>query len=113
MANRRTKIVFPVFNGYEIRVTLARNIKRTCKRLGCTAAEVAGDLTAMTIPHEDRKICWLVFELKPDAGTVAHECSHAIRALFACIGARWDEEAFAYHLDFLVGRIHKFLRGTE
>jgi hypothetical protein len=24
-----------------------------------------------------------------------------------------DEEAFAYHLDFLVGRIHKFLKGKQ
>ena len=107
MRNRRTKVRFPVFNGYEVRVILSRNVPGTCRRL-----KVDPDCVACFVP--DGKRGYLVLPLVPDEGTIAHEASHAVQALFVYVGARRDEEAFAYHLDYLVGRIHKFLkRGTS
>lgn len=104
MRNRRAKVAFPVFNGYEIRVILSRDIAGTCRRLQaehspCDACFVPGQ-------HGG----WLVFGPNPDEGTIAHEASHAIQALFRGVGARRDEEIFAYHLDYLVQRIHKFIK---
>lgn len=110
MTNRCTKVRFPVFNGYEVRVILARNVKTTGRKLGTDLA----DCVAALVTREDKpKVSWIVLGPNArDAGSIAHEASHAIRALFACAGARMDEEAYAYHLDFLVGRIHKFLKRT-
>jgi hypothetical protein len=106
MTNRRAKICFPAFNGYEVRVILAGNVTRTCSRI----QPGFGYCIAAFIPGEDSKRRgYLVLGLTPDAGTIAHEASHAIQELFRWAGARRDEETFAYHLDYLVGRVHKFL----
>lgn len=108
MANRTTRIKFTVFNGYEVRVILARDVVATGRRLH---TDLSHAVAALVTREDKPKVAWLV--LGPngrDPGTIAHESSHAIKALFACAGVRTDEEAFAYHLDFLVGRIHKFLK---
>lgn len=105
--NRTTKIKFPVFNGYEVRVILSRDMTATGVRLGRDLR----DCVAAVVTREDKpKVCWLVLGPKGrDPDTVAHEASHAVKALFKCAGVKTDEEAFAYHLGHLVGRIHKFL----
>lgn len=106
MRNRRTSVRFPVFNGYEVRVILSRDVQRTGRGLkvdltGCAAAWVRiGDF-----PRRG----WLVLAPDVDAGTIAHEASHAVRSMLAYVGAKNEDEVFAYHLDYLVGRIHRFL----
>lgn len=107
MRNRATSVRFPVFNGYTIRVILSRNVPRTAGRLGagtghCIACFIRDDV-------ESNRRAWLVLPVEPDAGTVAHEAAHAVRELFRFTGVRNDDETFAYHLDFLVGRVHKFV----
>ena len=104
--NRATTVRFDVF-GFTVHVILARDIPATGRRLhidltGCRAAYV-------TVPG-DAKQGWLVLSAEPDEATVAHEASHAVRHILKEHGARNDDETFAYHLDFLVGRIHKFIR---
>lgn len=109
--NRRTNIIFHAMNKRVLRVIQAKDVKRTMHRLGfpdfdCVACFVHAGA--------DRKpgtpFGWIVFDENPDEATVAHESSHAVRALFAGLGVRNDSETFAYHLDFLVGRIHKFIK---
>lgn len=43
MANRRTRVTFPVFRGYEVRIIIARDLMATGRRLGAnlTGAEAA------------------------------------------------------------------------
>ena len=106
--NRSTDVTFPVFNGYQVRVIFARNVQRTAKRLG---ADLTGAVAGYVYPGPERpKLAWIVFPVQPDEATVAHEASHAIRVLLNYVGARNDNETFAYHLDYLVGRIHRFLK---
>jgi hypothetical protein len=108
--NRQTDVRFPVFNGYVVRVILSRDMKRTGQRLH---VDLAGCVGAFVSSPEQPKRGWLVLGLEPDEATIAHESSHAIRELLRVHGARNDDETFAYHLDFLVGRIHKFLKGRN
>jgi len=110
MVNRSTDVKFPVFNGYVVRVIAARDVKATGRRLG---TDLTGAMAAFITSTASPKKGWLVLGTAPDEGTIAHEASHAIRALFNAHGARMDDEAFAYHLDFLVGRIHRFLKGGK
>ena len=106
MRNRSTVVRFPVFPGFAVRVIQARDVMRTCRRLGADATPCrAAFITGADSPG----LGWLVLGLAPDPATIAHESSHAVRALFRAHGAKADDEAFAYHLDYLVGRIHKFL----
>jgi hypothetical protein len=108
--NRHTRVVFPVFNGYEVRVICARDVAATGKRL--REGDALADAEAGFVTRPERPgVGWLVFGLRPSPGTVAHECSHAVKALFDYVGAGPDEEATAYHLDYLVGRVSKFLKG--
>jgi len=105
--NRQTRVRFTAFNSYEVRVILARDVRATSRRLQagsdyCKACFIAG--------ADELRRGWLVLGSDPDEGTIAHEASHAIQELFRWAGARRDEETFAYHLDFLVGRIHRFLK---
>ena len=110
MKNRRTVIKFPVFNNYEVRVIHARNVAATGRRL----KEKLDDAEAAFITkEEDGKygIGWLVLGPNPQPDVISHECVHAITALLKYAGAQADEEVFAYHLGYLAGRVHKFLRG--
>jgi hypothetical protein len=111
MRNRTTDITFPVFNGYTVRVILSHDLKATGRRLNADldnaiAAHVPAD------PELPKRV-WLIFGLEPDEATVAHEASHAVRSMLNYVGARTDNETFAYHLDYLVGRIHKFLKRAK
>jgi len=90
-----------------MRVIFSSNIKNTCRRLGIAYAYPC---EACFVADEKEPKGWLVFSSSPDEGTVAHEASHAIQELFRCVGVRRDDETFAYHLDYLVSRIHKFLK---
>jgi hypothetical protein len=108
MRNRHTIVRFPVFNGYEVRIILARDVVRTARHLG---ADLSGALAGYVYPGPERpKRAWIVFPLEPDEATVAHEASHAVRHLLQYVGAKNDNETFAYHLDYLVGRIHRFMK---
>lgn len=105
MKNRSTKITFPVF-GYQVRVIFSADVQKTCRRL----RENPGECEACFICREDLPHGYIVFHLAPDEGTIAHEASHAVQEMFRRAGAKRDEEVFAYHLGFLVERIHKFIR---
>jgi len=112
MRSRRTKITFPVFNGVSVHVLFSGDLKATGRRL---RVDLSGAMAAYVPAGADdtgpaAKRSYIVFGLDPDEATVAHEASHAIRALMKFVGAKVDDENFAYHLDYLVGRIHKFMR---
>lgn len=106
MSNRRTSVRFPVFNNYVLHVLFARSVAATGKRL----KEDLTDAEAAFVSKENRPgVGWLVFGQHPTPDVVVHEAYHAITHLLTHVGVGRDEETFAYHLDFLVGRIHKFL----
>lgn len=107
MANRRSTVRFPVFNGYQVRVICARDVERTGKRLGI---DLSGARAAFVTDTGHPRKGWIVFEAKPDEATIAHEASHAVRAIMRYAGAKVEDEVFAYHLDYLVDKIHRFLK---
>jgi len=107
MRNRRTKFKFPVYD-YEIVVIQANDVERTGKLLGVDFSHTEAGF--VTDPKQPLRL-WLVFGMNTDESVVAHEASHAIRAMMLAVGARpEDDEAFAYHLGYLVKKLHKFLR---
>jgi hypothetical protein len=78
--NRRARVVFPVYSGYEVRIPARHGVG------------------------------WLILGPKPAPRTIAHESAHAVYALAAHVGTTFDEETFAYHLGHLVEQIHEFLK---
>jgi ribosomal protein L13 len=105
--NRRTKIKFPVY-GYEVIVIQARDVEVTGKRLKVDFSNTEAGF--VTDPAQPMKV-WLIFGQEPDNATIGHEASHAVRAMLLSVGAKPDDdEAFAYHLGYVIERLHKFLR---
>jgi hypothetical protein len=104
--NKQTKVRFPVF-GYEVRVIFSRDLIATGRRLG---ADLTGDAAAWVTNDEHPNVGYLVFAAAPSPGTISHEASHAVREMLESRGATLDNETFAYHIDFLVERIHKALK---
>jgi hypothetical protein len=105
--NRRTTVVFPVFNGYSVRVILARNIQATGRVLRVDLSDAqAAHISDPAKPKRG----WIVLGPKASEADMAHEASHAVRAMFKVMGIRSGDEIFAYHLDYLVGRIHGFIK---
>jgi len=111
--NRRTDIIFHALNECILRVIQAKDVKRSLHRLCVPNCDCAA---AFVSAGADRKpgtpYGWIVFGENPTESIVAHEASHAVRALFVSLGVRNDDETFAYHLGFVVDRIHKFLKRT-
>jgi hypothetical protein len=106
--NRSTKIHFPVFNGYEVRVIVARSMAATGRRLKEPDLK---DAEAAFVYKDDKPYMgWLIVQPNAGADLLAHEASHAVNHLAAYLGTKFDEETFAHHLGYLVGRIHKFIK---
>ena len=106
MRNRRTSIRFPIFADFNVCVIVSRDVTRTGHRLGVDLADASAAWVTST---EKPGRGWLVLGLKPSEDTIAHEAAHAVRHILRYVGARPDDETYAYHLGYLVGRIHKFL----
>lgn len=103
----RVFLQFPIFANYQVSVIFTPNIPKAVKKLG---GEVSKNTDACFVT---KKGCpgegWLVFGLNPSADAIAHECWHCISALLKFVGAKREEEVVAYHLGYLVGKIHEHL----
>lgn len=104
--NRSTIITFPVFPHHKLTVIHAKSVKETGKRLGADLSECKA---AFVWDMEDSYKSWMVLGVDADENTIAHESCHAIRHMLKESGVRIDNEVFAYHLGYLVEKVHKFL----
>lgn len=108
MRSHRHTLVFPVFAKYKVSVLFTRDIPKAAARLGVEASQADA---AFTITETGTKRAHIVFPLKPDADTVAHEAYHAICAMLAWAGATSpEEETVAYHIGYLVKHITEWSR---
>lgn len=107
MSNRRTRILFPIFAEFEVRVIVAKDMARTARAL--REPEVANAEAAFVSKDDQPGYGWLVVQPDADAGLIAHEVHHAIKALERFLGTEFDEETFAHHQGYLVKRVFKFL----
>ena len=107
MTFRKTKIVFPVFNGFQVRVILSSNVENTARALHSSAE----DCDAVCITEETKPgMCWLVFEVTPPVDVIAHEAYHAVVAMLQWAGAKREEEVVAHHVGYLAGKIYDFVK---
>ena len=101
-ANKQITVQFPIFE-YTLKVIFARDIVMTGRRLKEDLSNADGAfVTKDAQPFRG----WIILGLIPSPGTIAHESSHAVWHMFKSAGVEFEDETFAYHLDFLVRRIH-------
>lgn len=73
----------------------------------------AKDCFAMTFQPQQGVVCIWFETPKPPIVWAAHECFHASVFILQGVGIsfnRWTEEAYAYHLGFLVSKVSEALR---
>lgn len=101
---RQKKIYLPVF-GYTVSVVVTDDLQRSRTKRNSVIGHsytVAPTLRALHSFNNDKAKSWLFFQSAPSAGTISHECSHAVHRMFNWIGAENEIELFAYHLGYLV-----------
>lgn len=112
LKERVTKIVFPVFSGYEVYVCISDDIVASRqKRDGYFGEKFTGGdaLGLHSYPLGSTGISWLFFPIIVRPGTVAHESWHCIFRMMSWVGADIENEVVAYHLGYLVEKVTKAL----
>lgn len=69
-----------------------------------------GNPLALCTTHGYKWESYVFIKPSSSPGIIAHECWHAVRAIFKAISADIDEELVAYHLEYLVDKAYELQR---
>ena len=105
-------IKLSVFHDYLINVEVAPNIEKALERYK-DVFKIEGwggeeETNAITV-HENWE-SYIFLRPKATAGTIAHESWHVIAEIAEKTGMKLDDESAAYHLGFVVDKIHTYVR---
>ena len=105
-----TRIEFPVFH-YTVYVEIASDFKKALRSHKRTKNVPSEPGVRWISVHEAHEGFSFIF-LKPDAttGEIAHESYHVVRRILEFIGADEESEVVAYHLEYMVDKITRFIR---
>lgn len=109
MPEKRTTVKFDVF-GYTYTIIRTDDVLGVAKKL---RGDIPGAAAQFIEVDEKPMHGYLVFGLEPTPGIIAHESFHAVWNMLKGVGAELDDETVAYHLDYLVSAIHKFMNRTS
>lgn len=105
------KIDFPVF-GYTLNVVLTNCIdisrNKINNKVGVPESRF-DDCSGLHSYNKNDSEGFVFITASSPAGTIAHESSHAIYRMFTFYGVGFDDEAFAYHLGFVVDKVTAFM----
>lgn len=109
MKNQNLKIVveFPVFSGFTVVVERASDIEIAISQYPQMAhmAKDNDDADAVTL-FDGAHTCYIFLKPAADPGAIAHEAWHAVLRMLTTMGVEGDNEVVAYHLGYLVNKIH-------
>ena len=101
-----TWVTFPVLAKFKVRVILTENLANSAgQRIGGCSLDGSADAACY-----NTKNGWSYMFLNPqaDEGTIAHESWHIIFEIMDYVGAKIENEVVAYHLGYLINKIHTF-----
>jgi hypothetical protein len=105
------KVEFTIFD-YFVQIVVTDDIVKSRNKrapmLGSTYTEI-GTTKGLHSYNDGLSNAYLFLNPDTDAGTIAHECFHAIHRMFKRIGAEIEEEITAYYLGYLVLEVTKFI----
>ena len=113
MKNKIEVIDFPVFCSYLVHVEIARDIGKALKQYKKTENVPWGDDghdTAVTISVKNEPLSFIFLQPTNSPGTIAHEALHAMDRMMDYVDVEYDSETRAYHLGYIVNKIHKLMR---
>ena len=105
------KLKFEVFDNFTIQVVYTTDIVNTVERISNSYGlneSVGPSCCGCHISIPTRNFSFIIVPYKGDVNSIVHESYHAVCNLFKYVGAKHEEELFAYHLDYIVGRILKY-----
>ena len=103
---QQTTINFPIF-GYRVKLAVTNDVPTSIARRisGFDAAH-----TAAMVLVSDNLAVLMIIPIDANEALVAHESWHAIHKMLEVMQADLDNETVAYHLGYLVAKVHAFLR---
>jgi hypothetical protein len=108
---RKTRIVFPVFHNYVVCLTVASDIDKAVSRHSHLKA-ILNETNSNRDPcvfTSDTHRCYMFLPPNAKASTIAHECWHALQGMLDFVNIKTDHECVAYHLGYLVQKVHNFV----
>lgn len=99
--------------GFRVYVIIGNDFRESVKKmkLGLPEDGIKQDALAMTC-HKGRH-SYIFLRHDTTVGEIAHETWHVIYRQFNRIGADFENEIVAYHLDYLVGMIYDYVKRAE
>lgn len=106
----REKIIeFPVFN-YTVHLVITWDVTQSrMNRSDALGPLEPGLCSALHSYKEDESVSYLFLPVNAKPGVVVHEAWHCIWRIWDWIGADFENEVVAYHIEYLVDKIHEFL----
>jgi hypothetical protein len=93
---------FDVF-GHQVSVMFCDDVKHTLSELHPDSK--TDDAEAIIYMYDNEAKAEIFLRFEANVGSIVHESSHAVWNLFTYHGVKLDDEAFAYHLGYLVKEI--------
>jgi hypothetical protein len=111
---RKTRIVFPVFHNYTVCVVVTSDIAKAMSEYPHlrSCAEEGGEKDPCVFTSNSHR-CYMFLPLHASVRTIAHECWHAIKAIFGFVDISLDHECVAYHLGYLTQKVYSFVHRKE
>jgi len=102
-------VKFNVWSDYRVYIVFTDDLAKSRIARYETAGVASESGTAALFTRGAGGYGHLFFKMDAAAGIIAHECVHAIWAMFDWAGVKqWDNETLAYHLGYLVGEASEF-----
>lgn len=109
---RSTLVVFPVFNGYNIEIVVAKDVKKAWQRRKKNFPECDSNFSAIHAANESGQACIILPDKENRLALIVHECFHATLALMIWANTV-NEETTAYHLGYLTQQVYDFVHGRS
>ncbi len=109
-------IELPIFN-YQIDVVYTDNISESRQArnylIGAPDSELSKLVDGLHSYNELTPRGVIFFTKETTIGVIAHEIFHAIWRMFKYIGAKNENEVFAYHLSWILDRVLEFKKEKD
>lgn len=102
-------VKFPILANFHVFLIIANDFD-AAKPAFMPDIKFHEDEAGACVTNDSVAACYLFLKPKFTLGTLSHECSHAIHHMFEYVGAKWDNEMFAYHLGYLVDKLQKEIK---
>lgn len=101
---------FPVFGSYVLHIEITTDMQASLSKYPQTKSIDADRSPGITVYVKNEGMGFIFLKHRAGPGEIAHEAWHAVKHMLEYFGVDLDSEVVAYHLGYIVDRIHKLRR---